>query len=202
VTCGVATKNLGTDRLLDALVSDLPSPAKKGSVKARDAEGNEVEIAPEESGETVAFVWKTLADPFAGRINLFRVYSGLLKADSHLTNTRAHNKERMGQLLVPQGKEMGHAEEFGPGDIGAVAKLKETHSGDVLSSKDSAISFPPLGLPGAVMAFAIEPKSKGDEEKVGSALRRLQERTRRSTSTVTLRRASRSSPGCLRSTSR
>src|SRR3954447_15707667 len=72
VTCGVATKKLGTDRLLDALVSDLPSPAKKGSVKARDAEGNEVEISPEESEETVAFVWKTLADPFAGRINLFR----------------------------------------------------------------------------------------------------------------------------------
>jgi elongation factor G len=175
VTCGVATKNLGTDRLLDALVSDLPSPAKKGAVKARDAEGNEVEISPDESADTVAFVWKTLADPFAGRINLFRVYSGLLKADSHLTNLRAHNKERMGQLLMPQGKEMGHAEEFGPGDIGAVAKLKETHSGDVLSSKDSGISFPPLGLPGAVMAFAIEPKSKGDEEKVGSALRRLQE---------------------------
>ncbi len=175
VTCGVATKNLGTDRLLDALVSDLPSPAKKGTVKARDAEGNEVEISPDESADTVAFVWKTLADPFAGRINLFRVYSGLLKADSHLTNLRAHNKERMGQLLMPQGKEMGHAEEFGPGDIGAVAKLKETHSGDVLSSKDSGISFPALGLPGAVMAFAIEPKSKGDEEKVGSALRRLQE---------------------------
>jgi elongation factor G len=175
VTCGVATKNLGTDRLLDALVGDLPSPAKKGAVKARDAEGNEIEIAPEESADTVAFVWKTLADPFAGRINLFRVYSGVLKADSQLTNVRKHSKERIGQLLVPQGKEMGHADEFGPGDIGAVAKLKETHSGDVLSSKDSAISFARIGLPGAVMAFAIEPKSKGDEEKVGSALRRLQE---------------------------
>src|SRR3954466_16110553 len=172
VPCGVATKNLGTDRLLDALVSDLPSPAKKGGVTGRDAAGNELEIAPEESADTVAFVWKTLADPFAGRINLFRVYSGVVKADSHVTNVRKHKKERIGQLLVPQGKEMGHAEEFGPGDMGAVAKLKETHSGDVLSSKDSAISFPPLGLPGAVMAFAIEPKSNGDEEKVGSALRR------------------------------
>jgi elongation factor G len=175
VTCGVATKNLGTDRLLDALVSDLPSPAKKGAVAARDAEGNEIEILPEESANTVAFVWKTLADPFAGRINLFRVYSGVVSADSHVTNVRKHKKERIGQLLVPQGKEMGHAEEFGPGDMGAVAKLKETHSGDVLSSKDSAISFPAAGLPGAVMAFAIEPNSKGDEEKVGSALRRLQE---------------------------
>src|SRR5439155_17096818 len=93
VTCGVATKNLGTDRLLDALVGDLPSPAKKGAVKASDAEGNEVEIAPEESADAVVFVWKTLADPFAGRINLFRVYSGVLKADSHLTNVRKHSKE-------------------------------------------------------------------------------------------------------------
>src|SRR3954451_17800229 len=92
VTCGVATKNLGTDRLLDALVSDLPSPAKKGAVTARDAEGNELEIPPEESADTVAFVWKTLADPFAGRINLFRVYSGVVKADSHVTNVRKHKK--------------------------------------------------------------------------------------------------------------
>jgi elongation factor G len=175
VTCGVATKNLGTDRLLDALVSDLPSPAKKGAVVARDAEGNEIEIAPEESADTVAYVWKTLADPFAGRINLFRVYAGIVKHDSQLTNVRAHSKERIGQLLVPQGKEMGHADEFGPGDIGAVAKLKETHSGDVMSAKDTGVSFPAIALPGAVMAFAIEPKSKGDEEKVGTALRRLQE---------------------------
>jgi elongation factor G len=175
VTCGVATKNLGTDRLLEALVGDLPSPAKKGAVVARDAEGNEIEISPDESGDAIAYVWKTLADPFAGRINLFRVYSGVVKHDSQLTNVRAHSKERIGQLLVPQGKEMDHADEFGPGDIGAVAKLKETHSGDTLSTKDSGISFPNIPLPGAVMAFAIEPKSKGDEEKVGSALRRLQE---------------------------
>jgi elongation factor G len=175
VTCGVATKNLGTDRLLDALVNDLPSPARKGAVVARDGEDNDVEITPEESGDPVAYVFKTLADPFAGRINLFRVYSGVLKGDSQVTNVRAHSKERIGQLLVPQGKEMGHTTEFGPGDIGAVAKLKETHSGDVLSGKDSSVSFPTTDLPAAVMAFAIEPKSKGDEEKVSTALRRLQE---------------------------
>jgi elongation factor G len=175
VTCGVATRNLGTDRLLDALVGDLPSPAKKGSVIARDAEGNEIDIEPDESADTVAYVFKTLADPFVGRINLIRVYAGLVKHDSQLTNVRARTKERLGQLLVPQGKEMGHADEFGPGDIGAVAKLKETHSGDVLTSKDSAISFPAVTLPAPVMAFSIEAKAKGDEEKVGSALRRLQE---------------------------
>jgi elongation factor G len=175
VTCGIATKNFGTDRLLDALVHDLPSPARKGPVKARDADGNETEVAPDESGDPVLYVFKTLADPFAGRINLFRVYSGVLKSDSQLTNARAHAKERVGQLLMPQGKEMEQASEFGPGDIGAVAKLKETHSGDVLSGKGAGISFPATELPAAVMAFAIEPKSKGDEEKVSTALRRLQE---------------------------
>src|SRR5687768_11038031 len=175
VTCGIATKNLGTDRLLDALVQDLPSPAKKGAVTARDGEGNEVEIEPDDDGEPIAYVFKTLADPFAGRINLFRVFSGVIKHDSQLTNGRTHSKERIGQLLVPQGKEMGHADEFGAGDIGAVAKLKETHSGDVLAGKESTIAMPPLGLPSAVMAFAVEAKSKGDEEKIGSAIRRLQE---------------------------
>jgi elongation factor G len=175
VTCGIATKNFGTDRLLDALVHDLPSPARKGAVMARDGEGNEIEIAPDESGDPVVYVFKTLADPFAGRINLFRVYSGVLKGDSQVTNVRAHAKERIGQLLVSKGKEMEQASEFGPGDIGAVAKLKETHSGDVLSGKGASIAFPATQLPAAVMAFAIEPKSKGDEEKVSTALRRLQE---------------------------
>jgi elongation factor G len=175
VTCGVATKNLGTDRLLDALVQDLPSPARKGATTARDGDGNEVSIEPDEDGEPVAYVFKTLADPFAGRINLFKVLSGIVKHDSQLTNVRAHSKERIGQLLVPQGKEMGHADEFGAGDIGGVAKLKETRSGDVLADKSSTISFQAQNLPGAVMAFAIEAKAKGDDEKIGSALRRLQE---------------------------
>src|SRR3954469_3380562 len=175
VACGVATKNLGTTRLLEALVEDLPSPAKKGAVAARGAEGEEVAVDPDDSGDTIAYVFKTLADPFAGRINLFRVYSGCVKHDSQLTNTRAHSKERIGQLLSPGGKEMAHADEFGAGDIGAVAKLKETHSGDVLSSKDAGVTFPQPALPAAVMAFSIEPKSKGDEEKVATALRRLQE---------------------------
>ncbi len=175
VTCGIATKNFGTDRLLDALVNDLPSPARKGAVIARNADGNDVEIEPDDNGEVIAYVFKTLADPFAGRINLFRLYSGVLKGDSQVTNVRAHSKERVGQLLMHQGKETQQASEFGAGDIGAVAKLKETHTGDVLAGKDTKVSFPPLQLPAAVMAFAIEPKSKGDEEKVSTALRRLQD---------------------------
>jgi elongation factor G len=176
VTCGIATKNFGTDRLLDALVNDLPSPAKKGGVTASDENGDEVTIAPDETGELVCLVFKTLADPFAGRLNLFRVYSGTLEGDSQVVNTRTGGKERIGQLLAIKGKQNEKATDFGAGDVGAVAKLKETHSGDVLvSAKGAKIEFPAQTLPGAVMAFAIEAKSKGDEEKVATALRRLQE---------------------------
>jgi elongation factor G len=168
VTCGVATKNLAMNRLLDAVVEDLPSPEDRGSIDAGDTT-----LEPVESGDTVAFVFKTLADPYAGRINLFRVYQGLLKHDSQAINLRTGNKERIGQLLVPQGKDSEHADEFGPGDIGAVAKLKETHAGAVLASKqlDVKLSLPPLPAP--VMAFAIEAKT--DEDKVFTSLRRLQE---------------------------
>jgi elongation factor G len=170
VTCGVATSRLGADRLLDAIVDDLPSPVQHGALEV-----DEMTLEPVEDAEMFAYVFKTRADPFAGRINLFRVYQGVMTHDTQVLNTRTHNKERIGQLLEPQGKDVAHADAFGPGDIGAVAKLKETHSGDVLASKDTSISFPPIGLPGAVMAFAIEPKSKGDEDKMASALRRLQE---------------------------
>ncbi len=175
VTCGVATKNLGTTRLLEALVEDLPSPAMRGAVTALDSEGEEIDIAPEEDAELVAYMFKTQADPYAGRLNYFRVYSGTLKADSHVTNVTRRTKERIGQLLTSQGKEHEQISELGAGDIGAIAKLKETRAGDVLAEKDKRISFPPLDLPAPVMAFAFEPKTKGDEEKAASAIRRLEE---------------------------
>ncbi|HYM65682.1 MAG TPA: elongation factor G, partial [Patescibacteria group bacterium] len=170
VVCGVATRNLGTARLLDAIVEDLPSPVKHGSRKV-----GEVELRPTEEGELFAYVFKTRADPFAGRINLLRVYQGVMRADSHVLNTRAHVKERIGQLLVFAGKEVGHAQEFGPGDIGAVAKLKEPRAGDWLADRDEPIEMPRPKLPAPVMAFAVAPKSKGDEDKVLASLRRLQE---------------------------
>jgi elongation factor G len=170
VTCGVATSALGANRLLDAIVDDLPSPVQHGGL---EVEGMTLE--PDESGEMFAYVFKTRADPYAGRINLFRVYQGTLSHDSHVLNTRAHSKERIGQLLVPQGKEVKHTDAFGPGDIGAVAKLKETRAGDWLAARDQPISMPSIKLPAPVMAFAIEPKAKGDEDKVFTALRRLQE---------------------------
>jgi elongation factor G len=170
VVCGVATRNLGTSRLLDAIVEDLPSPVKHGAFRV-----GEVELEPSEEKELFAYVFKTRADPFAGRINLLRIYQGVMSADSHVLNTRAHVKERIGQLLVFAGKEVRHVHEFGPGDIGAVAKLKETRAGDWLAARDEPIEMPRLKLPAPVMAFAIEPKSRGDEEKVFASLRRLQE---------------------------
>jgi elongation factor G len=175
VTCGVATKNLGTNRLLEALVEDLPSPAMRGAVVARGRDGEALEIEPDPDGEPVAYVFKTLADPYAGRINLLRVYSGVLKSDSQATNVTRRAKERIGQLSAPHGKEMEPIDELGPGDIGALAKLKETRAGDVLATKDAGISFPPLDLPAPVMAFAYEAKTKGDEEKAAAAVRRLEE---------------------------
>ena len=175
VTCGVATKNLGTTRLLAALVEDLPSPAMRGAMTVLGEDGEEIEIAPDEDGELVAYVFKTLADPYAGRLNLFRVFSGVIKGDSQVTNVTQRAKERIGQLLIPRGKEHEQTDEVGAGDIGAIAKLKETRAGDVLAGKDTRISFPPLDLPAPVMAFAFEPKTKGDEDKAASAIRRLEE---------------------------
>jgi elongation factor G len=170
VTCGVATSRLGADRLLDAIVDDLPSPVQHGALEV-----DEMTLEPVEDAEMFAYVFKTRADPFAGRINLFRVYQGVMTHDTQVLNTRTHNKERIGQLLEPQGKDVAHADAFGPGDIGAVAKLKETRAGDWLAARDQPIHMPAVKLPAPVMAFHIEPKAKGDEDKVFTALRRLQE---------------------------
>jgi elongation factor G len=163
VACGVATKNLGTTALLDLLVEGVPSPAKRPASIDVNSPG------------TAAFIFKTVADPFAGRINLFRVLSGTLGSDSTVVNPRSHVKERVGALLVLQGKDHDPAKEFGPGDIGAVAKLKETTTGDVLLDSERELDLPSLDFPEPVMSFAVTPKAKGDEEKVASSLRRLAE---------------------------
>ena len=163
VACGVATKNLGTRALLDLLVEGIPSPARKA--------------APIEVGTatTAAYVFKTIADPFAGRINVFRVLAGSVNADATLVDARTHAKERVGTLLRLQGKEHESAQEFGAGDIGAVAKLKDVSTGDMLVDRELELELPDLGLPEPVMSFAITPKAKGDEEKMAAGLRRLAE---------------------------
>ena len=163
VACGVATKNLGTTAVLDLLVEGVPSPAKRPAAVDVDGAG------------TAVFVFKTVADPFAGRINLFRVLSGTLSSDSTVVNARSRAKERVGQLLSLQGKDHEQAKEFGSGDIGAVAKLKETTTGDLLLDADRELEPPPLDFPEPVMSFAVTPKAKGDEEKVATSLRRLAE---------------------------
>jgi elongation factor G len=163
VACGVATKNLGTTALLDLLVEGVPSPQKKGAPITIDGAG------------TAAFVFKTIADPFAGRITVFRVLAGTVKADSTLVNVREHGKERVGQVLELQGKEHKPTNELGPGDIGAVAKLKDTRTGDLLLDAERDVELPEIGFPEPVMSFAVTPKAKGDEEKMASGLRRLNE---------------------------
>src|SRR5579871_2821514 len=170
VVCGVATRNLGTNRLLESIVEDLPSPVEHGSLDA-----GEVTLEPTEGAPLFAYVFKTRADPYAGRINLLRVFQGTMAHDSQLLNTRTHSKERIGQLMVFAGKGTTNADDFGPGDIGGVAKLKDTRAGDWLAARDEPITMPTEQLPAPVMAFAIEPRTKGDEDKVFSSLRRLQE---------------------------
>ena len=161
VACSVATQNLGTTALLDLLVESVPSPAEKSAAETSDG--------------AAAFVFKTVADPFAGRITVFRVLSGPIKADSTLVNLRTHGKERLGQLLMLQGKDHQQSSEFGTGDLGAVAKLKEAQTGDVLAATDRSVEVDPIVFPQPVMSFAVTPKAKGDEEKVATALRRLAE---------------------------
>jgi elongation factor G len=162
VACGVATKNLGTHALLDLLVEGVPSPAKKPSPIEADA-------------KTAAFVFKTVADPFTGRISIFRVYAGEVTGDTTLVNHRDHSKERLGSLMTLEGKEHEKADGFGAGDIGAVAKLKDVQTGDVLVDAEHDLEPPELGFPEPVMSFAVTAKTKGDEDKVAQALRRLAE---------------------------
>jgi elongation factor G len=162
VACGVATKNLGTHALLDLLVEGVPSPARKPSPIAGDA-------------GTTAFVFKTVADPFAGKINVFRVYGGTVTGESTLVNLRDKAKERLGALMMLQGKEHDKADGFGNGDLGAVAKLKDVQTGDVLADNDREVEIQKLDFAEPVMSFAVTPKTKGDEDKVAQALRRLHE---------------------------
>jgi elongation factor G len=163
VGCGAATRNIGSHGLLDLVVEGLPSPARARNV-------------PESGGaKTLAYVFKTIADPYSGKISLLRVFAGTLTGDSQLVNSRTHGKERIGQLLLLQGKDHSPTDELGPGMIGAVPKLKETNTGDVLADVDKPAPVEPIALPAPVVAFAIEAKHKGDEDKVHASLRRLHE---------------------------
>ncbi len=175
VTCGIATRNLGTDRLLEALVEDLPSPVMRGARALIDGDGEEVPVEPDEDGELLAEVFKTTADPFTGRLNYLRVISGTLRADSQVQNATQRAKERIAQPSEPLGSELRPTGELGAGDIGVVPKLKQTRAGDLIAGEQVELAVPRVELPSPVMAFAFEPKSKGDEEKAVTALRKLRE---------------------------
>ncbi len=173
--CASAGANVGMQPLLDAIVAFVPSPAER-PFKAKDAQGSDdVEIEAAESAPAAAFVWKTVADPFAGRITLFRVIAGSIKSDSTVQNVTRETPERLGHVVLLQGKTQTNVPEIKAGDIGAVAKLKETLTSDVLAEKGVSFAVPPIKFPDPVISYAIEPKSRGDEEKISTALHRLRE---------------------------
>jgi elongation factor G len=179
VICTSALQNVGVQALLDAIVSYLPSPADQPfkAVGRRGGPRDEesIDVQASENAPYSAFVWKTVADPFAGRITLFRVVTGAVKADSTVNNVTRDVAERLGHLLVLQGKQHTQVPEIKAGDLGAVAKLKETQTGDTLADKSTAFVFPPPVFAEPVLSYAIEPKTRGDEEKISTALHRLRE---------------------------
>ena len=170
VFCASAAANFGMQPLLDAILAYVPTPAER-PVKAAD----NTPVEARDSGPAAAFVWKTVADAFAGRITLFRVLSGVLKSDSTVHNVTRETPERLGHIVLLQGKAQSNVPEIRAGDIGAVAKLKETLTSDVLADRAARIAVPPIKFPEPVISYAIEPKSRGDEEKISTALHRLQE---------------------------
>jgi elongation factor G len=171
-----ALLNVGVTALLDAIVDLLPSPADRGEVAGSDpAAKAEASRKPTADAPLSAFVFKTLVDPHAGRISLFRVYSGTLKSDSPVHNVSRDEAERVGSLLLLQGKAQTQVPELQAGDIGAVAKLKDTQTGDTLADKASPIVYPKVEFPEPATTFAIEPKTRGDDDKISTALQRLLE---------------------------
>ncbi|MEO7275424.1 MAG: elongation factor G, partial [Vicinamibacterales bacterium] len=175
VLCTSATQNIGIQPLLDAIVAYVQAPSER-PFAATSAGGQEAAaITAATGGPAAAFVWKTVADPFAGRITLFRVLSGALKSDSTIHNVTREAPERLGHLVVLQGKTHISVPEIKAGDLGAVAKLKDTQTSDLLADKSFTARVAPVAFPEPVISYAIEPKARGDEEKISTALHRLQE---------------------------
>ncbi len=170
-TSGIA--NIGAQPLMDAILAYLPSPADRPFSAV--ANGETVSKAADEKAPYAAFVWKTVADQFAGRITMFRVLQGCLKADSTVANATQGTQERLGHLIALQGKTPANVPEFKAGDIGAVAKLKDTKTNDTVADKAAGITFQKIPFPEPVLSYAIEPKSRGDEDKISTAMHRLEE---------------------------
>ncbi len=176
VLCGAATRNYGSQPLLDIIGHYLPSPADRGAVTGklpRSEEEEEVTRQPDPAEPFSALVFKTLADPYVGRITYFRVCSGILKPDSQIYNTTREKAERIGQVFTMRGKNQVLLEEVVAGDIASAAKLQHTATGDTLCDRSHPVLFPGFDFPEPVISFAVEPKTKGDEEKVSSGLARF-----------------------------
>lgn len=176
VLCGSATRNFGSGPLLDFMKSFLPSPLERGELSGILPEsGEKITRLPSTEEPFTALVYKTLADPYVGRINYFRVYSGVLSPDSQVYNVNKAKNERIGQIFSMRGKNQISMEQVVAGDIAAVAKLQHTTTGDTLCDRSSPFQFPPIEFPEPVISFAVEPRTKGDEEKVSSGLSRFLE---------------------------
>ena len=176
VLCGSALKNIGIQPLLDLLTDVCPSPADRPAVEGLDPKsGERLTRESREDAPFSALVFKTITDPYAGKITLLRVYSGLLSSDSTVYNVSKGSKERIGQVVLLRGKNQVQVPALGPGDLGAVVKLKETGTGDTLCDERNPIRLQPMEIPSPIIEYAIMPKTKGDEEKMSVGLQRLRE---------------------------
>ena len=174
VLCGCGSRNIGVGPLLDAILELLPSPADTPPKKGHNpANGEEIERAPDPAAPFAGQVFKTVVDPFAGKLSIFRVVSGKAVSDTAVVNSTRQTKERFGQLLRLEGKKQSALDAALPGEIVAVAKLKDTTTGDTLCDEKAPIILAPLPKANPVISFAIRPKSKGDEEKASQALARM-----------------------------
>lgn len=176
IACGSGTANMGIQPLLDLIVDYMPSPIDRGAKKGRaPRKDTEIQREPDQAVPFSGMVIKTISDPYAGRLSVIRIYSGTLTADSTVLNSTKDVKERFGQLLRLKGKSQEAVQSAVPGDIVAVAKLKDTTTQDTLCAEKDSVVFDPVELPPAIYSLAVEPKSKGDEEKIFSSLSRLME---------------------------
>ncbi len=169
-----AGKNMGVQPLMDALVDLVPAPDWR-PVAAKTPEGEDLELPVNADEPAAAYVFKTFSDPYAGRITLLRLFTGSLKSDSTVYNPVRDANERLGGLAVMQGKELHQVAELAPGDIGAVPKLKETRTGDTLCDPSRKVIVPAVPIPEPAISFALEPRSKGDEDKLSAALVRIKD---------------------------
>jgi elongation factor G len=168
-----ASHNIGGHAILDACVSMLPPADEIRKIEGRDRKGEPLQFDARAEAFPSALVFKTFSDPFSGRVSLFRVYSGTVQSDHAYWNTTRDHEERIGKLQVLQGKQQLPVSELRAGDIGAVAKLKDTFTGDTIAAKDHAIVLQHIHYPEAAIAFAVEPKARGDEDKLGAAIHRI-----------------------------